>query len=213
VTGADAMGSDGTAGTGGAPVADAGIDAAAGTGGTGPLDVNDDTDDGDTMDGSSEGGDTGSADGAGGSRDGGIDPTGAPAVRIIATHSDKCMGVDANGTADGTRIYQFTCAVATGQVFRFESLGGATYRIINQSSGKCVSASGTGNGATLYISSCNGGATQTYTLQSVGANYSIINPGGGNCVEVALQSMSDGAAYDYRTCNGDSSQVFRFEAP
>jgi hypothetical protein len=123
------------------------------------------------------------------------------------------MSVDANGTADGTRIYQLTCAAATGQVFRFESLGGAAYRIINQSSGKCVSASGTGNGATLHISACNGGATQTYTLLPVGANYNIINPGGGNCVEVALQSTSDGAAYLYHVCNSDTNQVFRFEAP
>jgi hypothetical protein len=123
------------------------------------------------------------------------------------------MGVDANGTADGTRIYQFTCSAAAGQIFRFESLGGAAYRIINQSSGKCVSASGTGNSATLYISACNGGATQGYTLQAAGAGHNIINTGAGNCVEVALQSTSDGAAYQYFTCNGGSHQVFRFEAP
>jgi galactose oxidase len=123
------------------------------------------------------------------------------------------MGVDANATADGTRIYQFTCAAVAGQIFRFESLGGATYRIINQSSGKCLSASGTGNAATLHINACNGGATQAYTLQPAGANYNIINSGGGNCVEVALQSTSDGAAYLYRVCNGDSNQVFRFDTP
>ena len=236
--GADARDSDGTAGRGGAPSADAGTDVAGETGEAGPIDANDDTidanddtsdgntvdgandgktldgaSDGDTLDGAREAGDTGSADGAGGSHDGGIDPTSAPAVRIIAMHSDKCMGVDADGTADGTRIYQFTCAAATGQVFRFESLGGATYRIINQSSGKCLSATGTGNGAAIYISACNGGVTQAYTLQPAGANYNIINPGGGNCVEVALQSTSDGAVCRYYTCNGDSNQVFRFEAP
>jgi arabinan endo-1,5-alpha-L-arabinosidase len=123
------------------------------------------------------------------------------------------MGVDANGTADGTRIYQFTCAADTGQVFRFESLGGATYRIVNPSSGKCVSASGTGNSAKLDIRACNSGATQSYTLQPVNGNYNIVNPSGGNCVEVALQSTADGAAYQFYTCSGGNHQVFRFEVP
>jgi hypothetical protein len=207
------MGSDGMADTGDAPAADASIDAAAETGGTNPIDVNEDAGEGDTVDDPGEGGDTGITDGGGGPRDGGIDPTTSAAARIIATHSEKCMGVDGSGTADGTRIYQSTCAAAAGQVFRFESLGGAAYRIINPSSVKCLSASGTGNGATLHISACNGGATQLYTLQPAGANYNIINTAGGNCVEVALQSTSDGAAYLYRTCNGESHQVFRFEAP
>jgi hypothetical protein len=210
VTGVDVIRTD-TIGTGGAAAPDARIDAAAGAGGTGATDASADTRDGDTA--VRDARDTEVADSAGGPRDGGIDPIGASAVRIIATHSDKCMGVDANGTADGTRIYQFACAAATGQVFRFEALGGAVYRIINQSSGKCVSASGTGNSATLHISACNGGATQSYTLQTAGANYNIVNTGAANCVEVAQQSTADGAAYRYFTCGGGSHQVFRFEAP
>jgi arabinan endo-1,5-alpha-L-arabinosidase len=122
------------------------------------------------------------------------------------------MGVDADGTADGTKIYQVTCTAAAGQIFRFESLG-ATYRIINQNSGKCVSASGTGNSAKLDIRPCNGGATQSYTLQAQGTNYNIVNSGAGNCVEVAAQSTADGAAYQFYTCNGGTHQVFRFELP
>ena len=168
MTGADAMGSDGTVGTGGAPAADAGIDAAAEAGGAGPVDVNDDTGDGDTIDGASEGETREAQTEPVASGDGGIDPTTASAVRIIATHSDKCMGVDANGTADGTRIYQFTCAAATGQVFRFESLG---ERRIASSIRAVASASlpaAQGNGAALSISACNGGATQAYALQPAG---------------------------------------------
>jgi hypothetical protein len=188
---------------------DADFDAPTDLDGAGPGDVSEDAMDGD--DGATDAGDAGSNDA--GARDGGLDPTTAASLRIVATYSDKCMGVDGNGTADGTRLYQFTCSAAPGQIFRFESQG-TSYRIINPSSGKCVSASGTGNGASLHISACSGSnQTQSYTLQAAGGSYSLVNTGNGNCVELVGPSAADGAAFRFYTCGGQSHQVFRFEAP
>lgn len=220
-------GASGSSGAGGMPVADAAaidvavdsgpatgmdadLDSDASASDAGPIDAGDDgTDvDDDANDVHDEGGHDVAID----TRDAGFDPTTAASVRIIATYSDKCMGVDGNGTVDGTRIYQFPCGAASGQIFRFESQRGS-YRIINPSSGKCIAASGTGNGASLHISACNGSPTQSYTLQSAGGQYSLVNSGAGNCVEIAGPSTTDGAAFRFYTCNGQSHQVFRFEAP
>ena len=69
---------------------------------------------------------------------------------------------------------------------------------------------GPSSGQTSVTASFSGMNSGTYMLDIAGT---ASGTNGGNCVEVALQSTSDGAAYDYRTCNGDSNQVFRFEAP
>src|SRR5689334_8444881 len=68
-----------------------------------------------------------------------------PAALAAATYrfevqvaANRCLDVDAAGSADGTRLQEYECNGTVAQSFRVEDLGGGVARLVNPSSGKCV---------------------------------------------------------------------------
>lgn len=86
------------------------------------------------------------------------------ALNLVARHSNKCMDVAANSSADGTTIQQYTCNGEGGQLLQLEALGGALYRIRHLSSGKCVDVDGGGfaDNTNVQLYGCNGTTAQIF---------------------------------------------------
>lgn len=74
----------------------------------------------------------------------------------------RCLDINGNGTANGTKVELWDCNGVGGQVWNQQSDGS----LINPQSGRCLdSPSGaTGNGTRLQIWDCNGSAAQKFTL-------------------------------------------------
>jgi hypothetical protein len=128
------------------------------------------------------------------------------------------MGITGSGTANGTRIYQYTCSSSTlGQVWQFVGVGSGVYELRNPNSGKCATASGTANVSLYSIQTCAGSSTQTFTLKLFsGAYYQLVNTGSSRCLDVRGQSTSDGAEFELYDCDflpPADNQAFRFNAP
>ncbi|HEU5332417.1 MAG TPA: glycosyl hydrolase family protein [Actinocrinis sp.] len=83
--------------------------------------------------------------------------------------------------------------------------GGTTTTFVGGLSGKCLSVAGgaTADGSTADIFTCNGSASENWT---VGANGTIVGAPSGKCLEVAGASTADRAAVDISTCTGAANQ-------
>ena len=83
--------------------------------------------------------------------------------------------------------------------------GGATTTLVGGLSGKCLSVTGgsTAAGATADINTCDGSASQNWTLN---ANGTIVGGLSGKCLEVTNGSTADRAAVDIGTCTGAANQ-------
>jgi hypothetical protein len=128
------------------------------------------------------------------------------------------MGVSGNGTANGTRIYQYTCSSsAAGHVWQFVPVSAGLYQLRNPNSGKCATASGTANVSLYSIQPCTGSSFQTFTLDPFSAGYEqLLNPSSGRCLDVRGRSTADGAEFELYECDFLApayNQAFRFEAP
>jgi hypothetical protein len=85
------------------------------------------------------------------------------------------------------------------------SSGTTTTTFVGGLSGKCrnVTGASTANGATASINTCDGSASETWT---VNPNGTIVGGPSGKCLEVANSSTADRAAVDIATCNGAANQ-------
>ncbi|HXR73545.1 glycosyl hydrolase family protein [Actinocrinis sp.] len=83
--------------------------------------------------------------------------------------------------------------------------GGTTTTLVGGLSGKCLSVTGgsTAAGATADINTCDGSASQNWTLN---ANGTIVGGLSGKCLEVTNGSTADRAAVDIGTCTGAANQ-------
>ena len=90
----------------------------------------------------------------------------------------RCLDINGNGTANGTKVELYDCNGVGGQ----EWVAQADGSLRNPQSGRCLdSPSGaTQNGTRLQIWDCNGSAAQKFTVNGGGA---IVGPGG-KCVDV-----------------------------
>ena len=75
-----------------------------------------------------------------------------------------CLDINNNGTGNGNPLEVFTCNQAQGQIFQFQP-DGASYRLFNPQSGKCVDIDqGVHSARVLQIYTCIGGDAQHFTL-------------------------------------------------
>jgi hypothetical protein len=74
----------------------------------------------------------------------------------------RCLDIDGNGTAVGTKVELYDCNGVGGQVWQQQSNGS----LLNPQSGLCLDDPGanTANGTQLQISTCNGSAEQKFAL-------------------------------------------------
>ncbi len=139
----------------------------------------------------------------------GGNPGGGNGGDIVVLHSGKCLDVAAGGTANGTNIQQWHCNGTGAQMFRFESLGNNTFRIVNPQSNKCVDISGSSTqvGANVQLWNCNGSAAQSFRLQDVGGGFArIINTNSNLCFDVSGGSANDGANVHQWNCHDGTNQ-------
>ena len=83
--------------------------------------------------------------------------------------------------------------------------GGTSTTLVGGLSGKCLSVTGgaTADGSAADISTCDGSASQNWTL---GTNGTIVGGLSGKCLEVAGSSTADRAPVDIASCNGGANQ-------
>ena len=75
--------------------------------------------------------------------------------------------------------------------------------------GKCldITGSGTANGTLVQLSTCNGGANQTWTLR---ANGTLVNPQSGRCLDDPGGNTTPGAVQlEIYDCNTTDAQVWK----
>ncbi|WP_240662466.1 ThuA domain-containing protein [Streptomyces sp. WAC 06738] len=114
---------------------------------------------------------------------------------------EKCVDVDALGTANGTKVQLWGCNGGANQKW---TATGSTLRSL----GKCldVAAGGTANGAKAQLWECNGGANQDWSVQSDGT---IRN--GGRCLDATGNSSAEGTQLIVWDCHGGANQKWAFK--
>ena len=70
-----------------------------------------------------------------------------------------------------------------------------------RSLGKCMTATGSGDGALVQLATCNGGAGQNWTAQSSGALVS-----NGRCLDASGGSTANGTQLIIWSCHGGTNQ-------
>ena len=110
----------------------------------------------------------------------------APAVDQHWTHNSddslstlgRCLDIDGNGTAAGTKVELWDCNGVGGQKWAQQANGS----LLNPQSGLCLDDPGgnTANGTLLQIWTCNGTPAQAFSVNGGG----MIAAPGGQCVDV-----------------------------
>ncbi|GAA2369153.1 hypothetical protein GCM10010170_069420 [Dactylosporangium salmoneum] len=131
---------------------------------------------------------------------------GGNAQTIVGQGSGRCVDVDAQGTADGTKVQLWDCNgsgaqkwVRTGNTF------------VNPQSGKCldVRGQGTANGTQVWLWTCLNNAAQQWVVNS---NGTIVNPNSGKCLDATGRGTANGTVLQIWDCYGgggtQSNQVW-----
>ncbi|SNY24788.1 ThuA domain-containing protein [Paractinoplanes atraurantiacus] len=116
----------------------------------------------------------------------------------ITSSTGKCVDVNGNSSADGTKIQLWTCSGAGNQQW---TVNGSTLRSL----GKCMGVAGgsTANGAAIQLATCNGSGGQNWTA---GSNGSLVNPQSGKCLDANGASTANGTQLIIWTCHGAANQ-------
>ncbi|MEE4543345.1 RICIN domain-containing protein [Streptomyces sp. V4-01] len=132
--------------------------------------------------------------GTGGSTGGGGGGT------LVGQGSNRCLDVNAAGTADGTVVQLWDC---NGTVAQKWQRVGSTF--VNPNSGKCLDVSGgrTANGTVVQLWTCLNNAAQQWT---VNGNGTIVNPNSGKCLDAAGQGTANGTRIQIWDCYGSGTQ-------
>ena len=95
----------------------------------------------------------------------------------------RCLDIDGNGTAAGTKVEIWDCNGVGGQKWIQQADGS----LLNPQSGLCLDdpSGNTANGTQLQIYTCNGSAAQKFSVNGGG----VINSPGGKCADVASDDV------------------------
>lgn len=127
--------------------------------------------------------------------------------KLVRRGSEKCLDVNANNNADGTKIHQWTCNGTGAQSFQVEDLGNQRYRIVKSGTNKCVDVAGAGtsNGTAVQLWTCNGTGAQIFRIEDRGDGTNRLrNTNSDKCVDVASSSSADGATIRIWSCSSSS---------
>ncbi len=116
-------------------------------------------------------------------------------VEVITANpsgAQKCLDVTAQGTADGTRVQQWTCNGGTNQQWYWTDAG----ELVGVASGKCldIPAGSKDEGVQAIVWTCHGGANQkwTQTLVHHAGVYNLTNVNSGLNLDVRGGDPTDG---------------------
>ncbi len=140
-----------------------------------------------------------------------VDPTPPPSngtTTIKNAYAGKCL--DNNGaTSNGTKIYKNSCDGSNDQQWQLQVSGGY-YKVINQTSGKCLDGYSNYSGSIVDQYSCNGTSTQLWQMVSVGSSYQFKSKTSGLCMQV--QGTSSAKVYSCST-SVSSGQLWNVTLP
>src|SRR5262249_34448501 len=134
--------------------------------------------------------------------------------RVVGAFSGKCLDVSGSGTADGTKVQEWTCNGSGAQTFYLASTDGGDFQIINDNSNKCIdiSRSGTADGTPVQLWSCNGTGAQAFRLGDLGGGaVKLVNASSGKCVDISGAGTADGTQVQLYTCNGTGAQAWQLQ--
>ena len=95
---------------------------------------------------------------------------GGGAFAIVNTNANKCVNVQARGTADGTKIQLYDCNQTSAQSFVVQDAGGGFVSFVNTNSGKCLDVAGDNpaDGTVVQLYDCNGTNAQRWNPTVIG---------------------------------------------
>jgi hypothetical protein len=118
-------------------------------------------------------------------------------VEIVSNASGKCIDVTKGQT--GVPIEIWNCDPVT-DLKRWVFYSDGTVR----SQGHCMTvAGGSGNGAPIEVTSCNGGSAQRFNLNNA---HDLVNIAADKCVDVKDKQTANGTPLQLWSCGGTSNQ-------
>ncbi|WP_053651205.1 RICIN domain-containing protein [Streptomyces sp. XY431] len=140
--------------------------------------------------------------------------------RFKNRHSNLCLEIRGDSTADGATANQWTCNGSATQAWISGSNANGGFKFTNVNSGKCLEIRGdsTANGATANQWTCNGSKTQGWYWygNSDGSMYfrnvnSVSSSPSGKCLEILSWRTGDGDPAGQWDCHYGYNQLW-FEA-
>jgi hypothetical protein len=130
---------------------------------------------------------------------------------IVNRNSGKCVDANGAGTANGTKVQQYTCNGTGAQSWVRTATSGGYFRFGTSNSANQVwDIAGTADGALVQLWSYGGGLNQQWLPVSEGNGYyRFVARSTGKCLDVPGASTADGVQLQQYTCNGTAAQSFK----
>jgi hypothetical protein len=139
--------------------------------------------------------------------------------RVINKNSNKCVDVDNNQTANGTKMQQWTCNTSGAQMFKFIATDSGYYKVsyfnLNSSGWEVSggpSATGDAVAVKLWDNSGNGTNQQWKPVCETGGYYNFRARHSDKCLDIAGAGAGDGVITQQYTCNTTAAQSFSLQA-
>jgi hypothetical protein len=144
--------------------------------------------------------------------------TAAPGIQIRAAHSNKCLNVSGNSTANSAKIIQYTCSpTAANDKFQLVQQPDNTYLIKGVGSGKClnVQGGGTADSTPIIQYTCSTAANTLWRVNAVPGKPTIrlIGVQSGKCLNVPNASVDNSVQLVQYTCTTTGAANEQFYLP
>jgi hypothetical protein len=133
-----------------------------------------------------------------------------------AVDTASCMDVWQSGTADHTKLDEYSCNGTVAQVFTVLDGGHGVISLYNPNSNKCVDVNqdDNANGTQLQIYDCNGTPAQSfYATWYTNGSVTFEKTDVASCIDVDHQNTANGTKVQVWGCNGTVAQSWYPVAP
>jgi hypothetical protein len=141
---------------------------------------------------------------------------------VVNRTSGSCADATNWGTADGTAVQQWACAVdQPNQEWQFQPTSSGYYDVLNRNASSedeawdvAGGASATAPGAKVQTWDYVGGTNQQWEAVPLGNGYyNFVARNSGLCLDTPGASTANGVQLQQYTCNGTGAQAFELVAP
>jgi hypothetical protein len=138
--------------------------------------------------------------------------TAAAGTQIKIGHSNKCLNVQGNSTANSAKIVQYACSsTATNDKFKLVPKGSGTYWIQGVGSGKCFNVQGnsTANSAVIIQYTCATTANSLWWIDEVPDKPTVrlMSTSSGKCLNIQGNTTANSAALIQYTCSASATSL------
>ncbi|MCX5079326.1 RICIN domain-containing protein [Streptomyces sp. NBC_00513] len=138
-------------------------------------------------------------------------------IQLTASHSGKCLDVEAGKTTNGIHVQQHTCGGTTAQQWTAVATAGGSFELRSVLSGKCleVENAGTKPGSVIQQWACAGKDHQRWQLMLIDPVRKLyeLQPAhaDGMCLDVPGAKEDDGIDTQLYTCNRTAAQLWQVQ--